>query len=216
MNFEKKLFVELVYEFEPIRFREPLAEFFGALFEKDMVIEYSLGDIIKMAGHLCPTVALSYIICKKAIKFLYPDGIATRGEIKVIVYGEPDEGVYGVMGQIFSYLTGAAPETGFKGIGYKFKRKNLLQYIREKPDAEAMSFRFIRKDINNAVLISFYPDKVDFPLDKERRISELMERVLWEAAKEEEIKEFQKCWLEKVRYFLEERDINKWLKVERR
>ena len=62
----------------------------------------------------------------------------------VTVYGEPDEGVYGVMAQVFGFLTGAAPVTGFRGLGHRFKRKDLLKFNPEKIAPEAMCFEFRR------------------------------------------------------------------------
>ena len=41
-----------------------------------------------------------------------------------------------------------------------------------------------------------------------------MEKVIWEAAKEDERREFQDLWIEKVRdMILERKGINNWLKI---
>ncbi len=109
---------------KPIRFREPLAATLGAFAGETAIIDYSFIDAVKMAGHACPTVSAAYLCCQAALEKLYGDTIPVRGEIAVTVYGEPDEGVYGVMAQVFSLLTGAAAATGFKGLGPKFKRKD--------------------------------------------------------------------------------------------
>ncbi len=58
----------------------------------------------------------------------------------------PDEGVYGVIGQVFSFLTGAASTSGFKGLAQKFIRRDLLKFSSEKIDPEAMCFEFKRLD----------------------------------------------------------------------
>ena len=56
---------------------------------------------------------------------------------------------------------------------------------------------------------------IPFPEDKAKRLGELLEMVIWEAAKKEEKEEFQELWLEKVKAMIvEEREIDKWLKLE--
>ena len=51
--------------------------------------------------------------------------------------------------------------------------------------------------------------------EKLDRLSELLEKVIWEAAKEKEIKEFQDLWMEKVESIaLSKKEIDKWLKIE--
>ncbi len=211
------LFTEFLKEVKPIGFREPLAETLGAFQEDGVVIDYTFIDAVKMAGHACPTVAGAYLVCQKALEKLYPHETPVRGEIAVTVFGEADDGVYGVMGQVFSFLTGAAPLSGFKGLGYKFKRKDLLKFHPQKPDPEAMSFEFKRLDNNKAVLVKFYPGRIPFPEDKGKRLGQLMERVIWEAAKDDEIKEFRSLWSAKVRtIILENKDMDKWLKIEER
>jgi len=207
------IFRDFLKEVKPIRFKEPLAETLGAFKEEGAVLAYTFIEVIKMAGHACPTVTGAYLCCQKALEKLYPDEIPVRGEIAVTVYGEPDEGVYGVMSQVFGFLTGAAPVTGFKGLGYKFKRKGLLEFSKEKIDPEALCFEFRRRDNNKAILAKFYPSEVPFPSDKGKRLGEFLEKVVWEAATEEEKKEFQELWLEKVKNMLLEKEINRWLKL---
>ncbi len=211
------IFRDFLTEVRPIRFKEPLAETLGAFDGKDAVLEYTFIDVVKMAGHACPTVAGAYLSCQKALETLYPDEIPVRGEIGVTIYGEPDEGVYGVMGQVFSFLTGAAPASGFRGLGHKFKRKDLLRFSPGKIDSQAMCFEFKRLDSGKAALVKFYPRQIPFPKDKAKRLGELLEKVICEAARDEEKREFQELWTGKVRdMLLEEKEIDRWLKVEAR
>ena len=148
---------------------------------------------------------------------LYPGETPVRGEISITVYGEPDEGVYGVMSQVFSLLTGAAPATGFRGLGHKFKRKDLLRFSPDEIDPQAMCLEFRRSDNGKAVLVKFYPRQIPFPEGKGKRLGERLEKVIWEAAKEEERKEFQELWMEKVEdMLLGKKEIDKWLKLEER
>jgi hypothetical protein len=211
------VFRDFISEVRPIRFREPLAETLGAFKDEEAVLEYTFADAVKMAGHACPTVAGAYLSCRKAIDELYGDEIPVRGEISVTVYGEQDEGTYGVMGQVFSLLTGAAPISGFGGLGHKFRRKNLLTFSPEKIDPQAMSFEFKRLDNGKAVLVKFYPGQIPFPADKGQRMSHLMEKVLWEAAKDDEKREFQDLWIGRVEdMLLGQKDMDNWLVAEER
>src|SRR3989304_3070304 len=127
-------FRDFFQEVRPIRLQEPLAETLGALQGEGTALTYTFMDVVKLAGHACPTVAGAYLSCQKALEGLYPGEIPVRGEVAVTVYGEPDEGVYGVMAQVFSLLTGAAAATGFRGLGHRFKRKDLLKFSPQKID----------------------------------------------------------------------------------
>lgn len=210
-------FQEFLKDIKPIRMREPLADTLGALEDEEAVLEYAFTDVVKMAGHACPTISGAYLCCQKALDSLYQDKIPVRGDIVVTVYGEPDEGVYGVMGQVFTFITGAAPNTGFRGLGHKFRRKDLLRFIPEKPDSKAMCFEFKRLDNDRTVLVKFIPGNIPFPEEKAKRLGELLEKVLWEAAKDDERREFQNLWMEKVRgMLLEQSEIDRWLQLEER
>ena len=208
-------FRDFITEVKPIRIKEPLAETLGAFKEDNSILEYSFADAVKMAGHACPTVAGAYMSCRKALDMLYLGEIPVRGEIAVTVYGEPDEGVYGVMAQVFSFLTGAAPDTGFRGLGHKFKRRDLLKFDPGGIEPQTICFEFGRRDNGRAVLVKFYPREIPFPEEKAKRLQELLELVIWDAAKEEQRKEFQELWLEKVKgMLLERREIDRWLHLE--
>ena len=184
---------------------------------KRLMVEYLFTDLVKMSGHACPTIAGSYLICQAALAALYPDTIPIRGEVAVTVFGEVDEGVYGVIGQALSFITGAAPASGFRGLWHKFQRKDMLVFAGKKIDPEAMCFEFRRTDQNRSVLVKFYPQRIPFPAEKGRRLSELMEKVIWEAATEEQRGEFQELWVGRVRDMLMmKKDIDHWLILEER
>jgi hypothetical protein len=208
-------------EAEAIVLREPLAETLGAFSPEEGAaagtFTYTFADLVKLAGHACPTMAGSWLVCQSALRALYAEETPVRGEIAITVYGGPEEGTYGVMAQAFGLLTGAAPSTGFKGLGPRFKRKDLLSFSREKPDPQAMCFEFRRTDTGRAVLVRFSPRQIPFPQEKARRLGELMEKVVWEAARPAETTEFRELWMEKVRGMLvDRREIAAWLSVEER
>lgn len=210
------MFRDFFNKIEPIRLKEPFAQILGAFKEDEVVLEYTFAETVKMAGHACPTISCAYTGLRKAIEALYPGEIPVRGDISVIVYGEPDDGVYGVVAQVFSFITGACSQTGFKGLGPKFKRKNLLTFSTDKIDPHGMCFALKRSDTNRKVLLKLYPRKMPSLGEREQRIGELLEKIIWEAAKKEEIKEFQDLWMEKVeRIVLKEENINNWLILEK-
>lgn len=103
---------------------DPLSEFLGA-FEKGL-ITYTYLDAVKCAGHSCPTVASAYVMILKGLKALYGEEVPLRGGIKISFKEGQDEGVTGVMALLFSFITGATQESGFKGIGGHFDRRGLL------------------------------------------------------------------------------------------
>ncbi|MBI5359091.1 MAG: hypothetical protein HZA48_00745 [Planctomycetes bacterium] len=209
------IFRDFFNDIKPIKMREQLVGISGAFRTEDDVLEYSFADTVKMAGHVCPTVSGAYVSCQKALEKLYPDEIPVRGDIAVTVYGAPDDGVYGVIGQVFSFVTGAAPNTGFKGLGTRFKRKDLLKFKDERIDPSAMCFEFRRLDNKKAVLVKFYSHKIPYPREKEARIGELIQKVVWDGATGAEKKEFQELWTDKVKTIvLDNKDIDKWMKVE--
>jgi hypothetical protein len=214
---DEDIFRDFFKEVEPIRFKEPFAETLGAFKKDDAVLVYTFMDVAKMAGHACPTTAGAYLCCQEALKTLYPNELPIRGDISITVRGEPDEGVYGVISQVFSFLTGAAPATGFRGLGHKFRRKDLLKFHPEKIDSQALCFEFRRVNNGKAVLVKFFPGKIPFDEVKAKRLGELLEKVIWEAAKDEEKREFQDLWIGKVQDMILERyEINEWIKIEER
>ena len=211
------IFRDFLYDVKPIKFIEPLAETLGAFKENGAVLEYTFIETVKMAGHACPTVTGAYMSCQEALDFLYPDEIPRRGDIAITIYGEPDEGVNGVIGQVFSFLTGAAPESGFKGLAHKFKRKDLLQFSSEKPDPVALCFEFKRLDNKARVLVKFFPQNIPYPAEKAVKLNQFMKMVLFDQADETEKKELQDLFISKVKVMVVERkDIQSWLKLDKR
>jgi len=103
---------------------DPLAEFLGAT--ENGILQYSYPDVVRLAGHSCPTVASAYWSTRKALAFLYPDTLPVRGEIKVEFSQDITSGVTGVIANVVSMLTGATSDTGFKGIGGHFDRREHL------------------------------------------------------------------------------------------
>jgi hypothetical protein len=137
-----------------IRLRDPLAEFLGAA--RDGVIEYSYLDAVKLAGHSCPTVAGAYLMTLKALAALYGDELPERGGVRLSLRDDVAAGVTGVIANVAGLLTGAAGSGGFKGIGGRFVRANLLSF---NAPIRALA-RFERLDTGRAVETDYHPDIV--------------------------------------------------------
>ncbi len=142
---------------EPIRLREPLAEFLGGL-DKGEELVFTYQDAVKLAGHSCPAVSGAYKITEKALKALYGAETPVRGEISVRVLGSVNNGANGPMSQVITLITGAAPETGFAGLGEKFVRKNKLVFDEENEEPNA--FIFTRDDNKKLVKVAYHPENI--------------------------------------------------------
>lgn len=175
-----------------LRVRDPLADFLGAA--AGGVIEYSYLDAVKLAGHSCPTVAGAYLMTLRALGHLYGDALPVRGEIEVRCRDAAESGTMGVVANVAALLTGAAGAGGFKGIGGRFDRRDLLGFG-AAIDGE-IAFR--RRDTGAAVAASFEVGVV--PLDPAAR--GLLQRILAGAAGEAERDEFRAVWQERVRRLL--------------
>lgn len=142
--------------------QDPLAETLGAA--ADGVIEYGYLDAVKLTGHSCPTVAGAYLMTLTALARLYPNALPRRGELEVELRQQLDEGVAGVIASVAGLITGAANEGGFKGLGGRYSRRNLLRFgVPMKGE-----LRFTRLDTGQAVELAHHPEAVSRPptLDK--------------------------------------------------
>src|SRR5579883_1259526 len=101
-----------------ILLRDPLAEFLGAACGGRL--EYRYADVVKLAGHSCPTVASAFLMVRAALKTLYPDELPVRGGLRVTLREDALVGTTGVVANIAAFITGAAQAAGFKGIGGHF------------------------------------------------------------------------------------------------
>lgn len=128
-----------------IELHDPLSEFLGAV--SDGIIEYRYADAVRFAGHSCPTVACAFLMTRAGLKALYPDALASRGDVRVEMRANASEGVTGVIGAVAGFITGAAQEGGFNGIGGRFRRRGLLEF----GAAISAEMRFTRLDTGESV-----------------------------------------------------------------
>ena len=171
---------------------DPLAELLGAA--ENGLIEYGYTDAVKLAGHSCPTVAGAYLMTLKALAKLYPDGCPERGGIKVELKAAQPDGVAGVTAAVAGLLTGAAGEGGFKGLGGRFGRRNLLQFA-AAIDAE---LGFTRLDTGARVAAAYHPEAVPAPPE----LQALMPKLLAGTASTAEEAEFGRLWQLRVKRIL--------------
>lgn len=175
-----------------IRVRDPLAQFLGAA--RDGVLEYGYADAVRLAGHSCPTVASAFLMARAALRALYGDALPERGGVRVALREAAQEGVTGVIANVLSLLTGAALDTGFKGIGGRFDRRNLLAY----DAAVSGQVRLARIDTGEAVDVSTHLEHV--PSDP--RAPMLLRQLLQGAASAQDEAVFRALWQERVRRLL--------------
>lgn len=180
---------------EPIKLYDPLANFLGAIEEREPFV-FSYSDTVKLAGHSCPTVAGAYKITQKALTSLYKDKMPVRGDIKVTVLASSTDGSNGPMAQVISFITGAAGETGFNGLGGKFVRANKL--IFDTKNEEFGAFIFEREDTGEKVKIKYNPQLLPQP----ENMSEYFMKCLSGKARAEDKEIFGDMWHEKVKKVL--------------
>jgi formylmethanofuran dehydrogenase subunit E len=180
---------------EPIFLRDPLSVVLGAMDEEDVMV-FKYPDAVKLAGHSCVSVSGAYKLTAKALKSLYGEDVPIRGDITVTIMGGPEDMAYGPISQVISFITGAAPSTGFKGLKGKFKRQNNL--IFDKANPEFNTFIFQRSDTGKTVKITFNPQV----LPQNQKMGELMSQVLSNKATEKEREEFIGLWQGNVKEVL--------------
>lgn len=177
-----------------LRIQDPLAEFLGA--SEQGLLEYRYEDAVKLCGHSCPTVAGACLMVVKGLQALYGDDIPQRGDMEAAMQGQRDEGTTGVTAAVVQLLTGAAPETGFGGIGMqgRFARRNLLQFGADIKGTLLLR----RKDTGQAV--SVHLNSHLSPFAEEMRA--LLPKAVGSTATPEEHRRFGELWQARVKAFL--------------
>ncbi|MCD6259966.1 MAG: hypothetical protein J7J31_10245 [Helicobacteraceae bacterium] len=179
---------------ETIKVKDELSNTLGAFEEGEY--EFSYLDVVKAAGHSCPTVAGAYLMSLEALKVLYPEQRAMRGDIKVEFAEALEEGVAGVIANVISQITGATDKSGFKGLaGGMFARHSLMFF---QADISS-SARFTRVSTGQFVDVIYNPS----PISPDPKMAEIMKKMGQNFATSQEAKEFSRLWQERVeRIFL--------------
>ncbi len=185
-------FPDFYAEVPALRLHDGLAQLLGA--SDDGVIEYHYADAVRLAGHSCPTVAGGWLSARAALRHLYPDSMPERGGMHVYLNDTEDAGVTGVIGQVLTLVTGAAAANGFKGLGGRHARNNLLHY----GAGDVAGIRFERADNGEAVEVEI--DTGEVPADPMQRL--LIQQILIGRAGDAEKREFGRLWQDRVRRML--------------
>jgi hypothetical protein len=168
---------------------DPLSDFLGTF--ENGTVQFTYLDIVKSAGHSCPTVSGAYLTTVKALEALYNDGSKpVRGNIFVSFKSNALEGVAGVIANVVGQITGATENSGFKGLNGKFARNNLMEF-----DASiGTEVTFKRLDTGKTVAVTYNPSSVG----GNPKMQELMGKLMQGQATPEEKKEFGKLWQSRV------------------
>lgn len=188
-------------DIDPIRLRDPVAEALCVLEPGDpFVITYH--DLVKAAGHSCPTASGAYRLAQVGLAALYPDSIPVRSEIAVTVAGPREDPQYGVISRLLSYITGAAAEDGFAGLAGGYGGRNGLLHFDEW-DAEGVSARFERTDTGEAVEVTYHVGDVP----SAGPAAGILPAILDGSASPEERETFAEIWHGRVRRVLTDDDL---------
>ena len=175
-----------------ITLQDPLSDFLGSF--EDGIIKFKYIQIVKVAGHSCPTVAGAYLMTLKGLEFLYGTELPIRGEIKVEFKESIDDGVAGVIANVISNITGATRITGFKGLNGQFVRHSLMNF-----DSHIRSsVRFTRMDNGESVDVNYNPSSIQ----ANPEMGPLMQKMMMNMATDDEKKLFKYYWQQRVKEIL--------------
>ena len=167
-----------------IKLQDELASFLGAF--EDGIIEFSYLDVVKSAGHSCPTVLGAYLMSLQGLKALYENDLPKRGQIIVDFKEAQNIGVAGVIGNVIMNITGATTNNGFKGISGKFDRNHLMKFEQDINGASV--------DTQQSVDVFYDASSVKAHED----MNFLMQKSFQGTATIEEKIEFGKLWQKRV------------------
>ena len=200
----------------PIMMLDP---YFGIFGQSQEPVPYYYEEAVKVAGHSCGATTGAWTITKKALEVLYPDGeIPVRGQIAVEAPGAEDEWFVGVFGEIITFITGAAPHTGFIGAEFGqtddvFVRQNKMVYS-EEPTNQLPPMRewiFTRLDTGakvgvkfNLVIITPIPTPGRQAMGKKMAAGE---------ATPEEAADYIQYWNDRARFVFEKADLDGFFSV---
>ena len=174
---------------ETIVLQDELSDFLGVF--EDGIMEVSYLDVVKSAGHSCPTIAGAYLMTLKGLQALYGKEIPQRGGIRV-EFGESEEAeVTGVIANVVENITGATAVRGFKGIGGRFVRHSLMMFNAPVDS----SLRLTRVDNSLSSDVYYSPGKI--PGDT--RIPQLISALLQGSASKKDKELLGNLWQERVK-----------------
>ena len=183
---------EFFNDVTPIRILDPLAKVLGAA--SDGLIDYTYSDVVKLAGHSCPTVAGAFLMVQEGLNVLYRGETPVRGEIKVLMKGKLGDGVVGVIANVASMITGATDIGGFHGLAGKFDRRGLLSYETDIEGEMALE----RIDTGMRAVLTYNPSCVVI----DERMGELFSLIVSGCADVTQQELFAILWQDRVKRIL--------------
>jgi hypothetical protein len=205
-----------ITEVPPIMMIEP---YFGIFGQSQVAVPYHYEEAVKLAGHSCGATTGAWTITRKALEALYPDGeTPVRGQIAVEAPGAEDEWFVGVFGEIITFVTGAAPRTGFNGsefgqVNDLFVRQNKMVYA-EEPTGQLPPMRewiFTRLDTGKRVGVKFNLVVIT-PLPTPARLAMGKKMATWEATPEEAA-DYIQYWNDRALFVLDNADMDGFFTV---
>jgi len=181
---------------ESIKVADPLSGVLGAF--ENGIYDITFLEVVKSAGHSCPTVAGAYLITAEALKALYPNEMIIRGNIGVEFKEDLEDGVAGVISNVITQITGATDKSGFKGLAGKHARHSLMIF---NSDINS-SARFTRVDNQKSVDVFYDPSSVA----PSPEMGPLMQKLMGGTATPEEAKAFGAHWQDRVKRIFENLD----------
>ena len=173
---------------DKIVIKDELSDILGAF--EDGIIEFSYLDVVKSAGHSCPTIAGAFLMLKEGLK-RFDD--PKRGEINAYLKDDISEGVTGVISNVIAQVIGSTSKSGFHGLAGKFDRRGLMHYNADI----ASSMRLVDRS-GKVVDIDYDPNG----LAPNPKMSPLMQKAISGTATKEEAQEFRNLWQERVERIL--------------
>lgn len=187
-------------DLDPIHVRDPLAEVLGVV-DRDEPVAFHYADLVRAAGHSCPTTAGAFRFAEFGLSALYPDAVPVRGDVSVRVGGPVDETAFGVTGRLLSLVTGATGDDGFGGLPGGFgHRRGLLRYA--ALDGPGVQVRFSRADDDGVIQVTYDVEAVP----RLGEAKELLPAVVDGSADEQAVADFRDAWHRRVDAVLESDD----------
>ena len=181
---------------ETVTLYDPLSEILGAFEEGKITFSYL--DVVKSAGHSCPTMAGAYLMIKEGLKVLYPNALPLRGGMAIFFKEGQSEGTTGVVANAFSLITGATDTWGFKGLNGHYVRKDLMHFSADIP----LHVRIMRLVTKASVDVAYNPHKIA----TDPAMQPLMHKLFSGVLTVEEKAAFSSMWQRRVAQILENFD----------
>ncbi len=200
---------DYIMQVPPIMMKEPYFAIFG---QSQVAVPYTYENAVKLAGHSCGAVAGAWTIARKALEVLYPNGeIPVRGQIAVEAPGAEDEWFVGVFGEVITFVTGAAPKTGFIGAEFGqvndlFVRQNKMIYL-DAPSGKQppqLEWIFTRLDNGAKVGVNFNLSVITPIATPERQ--EMGKKMATGTATAEEAADYYEYWNARAKFVFENAD----------